>query len=1603
MDYSNNESGVCLIEGSQPAVQSGNFDECGGTVQFIWEFTDNCNRTIQHIQNVTVEPAPEAFFINPPGPTTLNCSEIPATPPPLNYSNNQLGACEISGTVNAIQSGSYNSCGGNITYTWVFTDDCNRTINHTQNVTVNPSSDPSFTILPDDISINCGESPPPPINLPYTNDETGPCEIAGTVSATITIIDDLTTEYFWIYTNPCNNATITHTQVISETPTPEITLTPNQATICEGDFFDLSTIIVNDGNGTNFTVTYHSGTPAGPGNQLPSSNVNPSQTTVYFVLATNDFNCTDEEIFTVIVEEPPYAGEDGISHVCNNLSGCVNLFDFLNGNPAPTGQWVDNNNYGINVSNPFCVDFTGFPADLYSFNYVMPSIGVCPDDIAVATVELLPEVEINILSIQCSGDPNFYEILVNSNGFNIAPNQGTVTEVGNNEYLISDIPITSSINIVVFDALHPECVADVSINPPDCDCPDVDPPVSNGDAEICEGEPTPELSVTVGPNETANWYSDASGTNLLLDGSTTYTPDETTPGVYVYYVEAENLNDGCVSLILTPVQLEIFENPSGDDAQLEACDDDTDGFVTFDLTDAESLISPNLGYSFAFYETLEDAQNQINELPTIYTNTSTPTQDLFVIITDQNGCVGMVMLTLVVNELPTINLSITDETCLGDEDGSVNIDSPEGVNFSLDSITWTTQTAFNPLAAGNYTIYSESADGCIASEDFEIMPGLELELVNFEINCDDNGTASDASDDFYTITFNLSNTIGSNSTYTVNDENQDYGPFDYNTTQTLTFPANGQIIELTFSDDQVGCPIQQTIGPLNSCSTNCSISINVLDFECSDNGTPSDASDDIYTITINASAINGSSNNTYNVLIDGILNFNFEYDINVTFTLPANGNSPLITVEDNEDSQCQDSQGIGPLTPCSNQCVIEFTQLSTVCNDNGTVSNQDDDFYEITTNASAINGSPTNNFIVFVDGNETATFEYGIGGVISIPADGSSPIITIVDETDDNCSAEQQIGPLDPCTDECTINASYSNIDCDDEGTNGDSTDDTFTFDLTVSGQNVSNGWISEDGNYSGDYGQTISLGPFLIADGDVVIIILDNENPECTDQTTIPAPPPCSDPCVITLDQLDVVCNDNGTASNQDDDFYEITINATATNPGPNNNFQVLVDGTPTELFAYGIGGTFTLPADGSSPVITVVDETETYCFAEQQIGPLDPCTDECTISASITNIECDNQGTDNDPNDDTYTFDLLVSGQNVSNSWMTDDGNISGTYGDVISLGPFLISDGDVVLIILDDGNPACTTQITATAPPACSDPCEINFALLEVICNDNGTVADPSDDFYDISVNATATYPGPNNNFQVLVDAVEIEIFEYGIGGTFTIPANGNSPVITVIDETETYCFAEQQIGPLDPCNGECEISAVIQNILCNDQGTGLDPNDDTYTFEVIVSGQNTSSGWFLDDASAAGDYDEVVSFGPYLISDGDISLTILDGENSNCSFEITATAPPPCSDACEINFTLLNVLCNDNGTVADQSDDFYEITIDATATNGGPTNNFEVFVDGMLVDNFEYGTGGTITIPADNSSSIITIVDETIGTCSAEQQIGPLIPCTDECVF
>jgi hypothetical protein len=228
LSYTNNGTAGCLIEGSVLGVIAANYDECGGTITQTWTFTDDCANTIEHIQTITVEPAPTADWITPPADATLTCEEAisyAATEVSLSYTNNGTAGCLIEGSVLGVIAANYDECGGTITQTWTFTDDCANTIEHIQTITVEPAPTADWITPPADATLTCEEAisyAATEVSLSYTNNGTAGCLIEGSVLGVIAANYDEcggTITQTWTFTDDCAN-TIEHIQTITVEPAP---------------------------------------------------------------------------------------------------------------------------------------------------------------------------------------------------------------------------------------------------------------------------------------------------------------------------------------------------------------------------------------------------------------------------------------------------------------------------------------------------------------------------------------------------------------------------------------------------------------------------------------------------------------------------------------------------------------------------------------------------------------------------------------------------------------------------------------------------------------------------------------------------------------------------------------------------------------------------------------------------------------------------------------------------------------------------------------------------------------------------------------------------------------------------------------------------------------------------------------------------------------------------------------------------------------------------------------------------------------------------------------------------------------------------------------
>ncbi|MDC6351867.1 hypothetical protein PP178_09905 [Zeaxanthinibacter sp. PT1] len=153
----------------------------------------------------------------------------------------------------------------------------------------------------------------------------------------------------------------------------------------------------------------------------------------------------------------------------------------------------------------------------------------------------------------CNLLTNTYSLEVTVSSGSVSSTAGTVTDLGGNEWSVSNVPSGTDIVITVTEING--CTDEVAVTSPNCTCPPLNAPVSGGDQSYCSGDPVPELTATVNAGETVDWYDTSSGGVLLASGTQTYTPS----GPGTYYAQTRNSVSGCTSSSRTAVS--VSEDP----------------------------------------------------------------------------------------------------------------------------------------------------------------------------------------------------------------------------------------------------------------------------------------------------------------------------------------------------------------------------------------------------------------------------------------------------------------------------------------------------------------------------------------------------------------------------------------------------------------------------------------------------------------------------------------------------------------------------------------------------------------------------------------------------------------------------------------------------------------------------------------------------------------------------------------------------------------------------------------------------------------------------------------------------------------------------------
>jgi len=369
-------------------------------------------------------------------------------------------------------------------------------------------------------------------------------------------------------------------------------------------------------------------------------------------------------------------------------------------NPNEAGTACNYNYIAVNLPNTM-ICHQGLPPFIQSYFTQINSLNV--------TATVINTFEINSNTEIASVDWDFGDgTSVTTYPDNPPDNTHTQTDH------LYDTPGTYTIDVVIHLALGCDLTLSKQIIIPD--------PIPN--QHVCKDPATGEVSVNLhdydneiiamqnssGPFE-IHFYptrDDAiDGTNELIDPYTTNLNN-----VEIFYTVADT---GTGVVVLGKFNLIVDPNPDINPVTpLEICDDDTDGFAVFDLTEKETEIlgnqSPTL-LEVTYYPTQADAEAITNEItdPADYTNVQPDTDTVWYNITNtETGCRSIDSFDLIVHPKPEIVMDDLFAICAGD---ILQIEAPAGYTSYSWSTGETTQS-INVTDEGQYTVTVVDQFGC---------------------------------------------------------------------------------------------------------------------------------------------------------------------------------------------------------------------------------------------------------------------------------------------------------------------------------------------------------------------------------------------------------------------------------------------------------------------------------------------------------------------------------------------------------------------------------------------------------------------------------------------------------------------------------------------------------------------------------------------------------------------------------------------------------------------------------------------------------------------------------------------------------------------------
>lgn len=281
----------------------------------------------------------------------------------------------------------------------------------------------------------------------------------------------------------------------------------------------------------------------------------------------------------------------------------------------------------------------------------------------------------------------------------------------------------------------------------------------------------------------------------------------------------------------------------------------------------------------------------------------------------------------------------------------------------------------------------------------------------------------------------------------------------------------------------------------------------------------------------------------------------------------------------------------------------------------------------------------------------------------------------------------------------------------------------------------------------------------------------------------------------------------------------------------------------------------------------------------------------------------------------------------------------------------------------------------------------PCMSYMDSIRVMCFENYTPLDSTDDFYRISFWVFGGSGSQTDSFSLSWEGnTGAGYFAYGTYHELEFPADGREYTLYAIDRLQVECRDSFITPALISCSAPCRFdTAVHVEIHCNNATTVSNTADDYYSISFEIPSLSTKEGYivYLDgDSMGIFPYNQL----NYINHPADSLhhvISFKDTHDESCFFTTILGRFVPCSADCYIEKQFLQMECHNNDTPFEISDDSVYITYLITTFKG--SDSFLFYIDDVWVATMSYGDTLQMVLPYSGTPLTIKMEDQLKNSC------------------